>query len=109
MFKNLDPFEQKSNLQKEIVELRGRVKVTEKTLKGKVNCKNEKHVKSFNYLYRCPSRVFHYLPIFCLENDICYVFNEQRPLVQFCNVNRLLFTLSLLKCSVEYRPGFLKH
>ena len=48
--KTLDPFEQKSNLQKEIVELKGRVEVAEKTLKGKVNCKKETYVE----LYRSP-------------------------------------------------------
>jgi len=40
-FEKLDPFEKRSDLQKEIIELRGRLEATEKASRGKVNFKNE--------------------------------------------------------------------
>ena len=46
------------------------------------------------------SKVFPYSPIFCLENDIFYIGNEQSPLTQF--FNRPLFDTepTKMQCSV---------
>ena len=72
-FEKLDPFEIRSFLQGEIIELMEQLEAMEKASQGKVNCKNEmlRTQRTWEISNMCAGLVGSLsVLIFCLENDI---------------------------------------